>query len=334
MTTQTEARQLLAEAGTVTEPALREAVDELPGRLRQMAGYHLGWWDEYGRAEEANRGKALRPALVLACERAVGSTAAAVPAAVAVELVHNFSLVHDDVMDGDAKRRHRATAWKVYGVGQAILLGDAFLALAYQVLNRLPRPYTEAATTMMTSAVADLLEGQSDDLAFEDRTEVTPAECMAMARKKTGALLACSAGLGALAGGGASAQITQLFTFGAELGLAFQCADDLLGIWGDPASTGKPAYSDLVSRKKSLPVAAAFASGTAAGDWLLRAYQRDELDPQEAATAVELSGGRAWCQAQADTLIDKARGSLRSGVPLARTEELAALAGLVARRDR
>jgi geranylgeranyl diphosphate synthase type I len=333
MTTQT-APALLAEAKTRTAPALREAVDELPGRLRHLAGYHMGWWDAHGRAEDADGGKALRPALVLACARAVGSTGAAVPAAAAVELVHNFSLVHDDVMDGDATRRHRPTVWKVFGVGQAILVGDALLALAFQTLNRLPRQYSEQAERMLAASVTELIEGQSDDLSFEDRSEISPAECMAMARKKTGALLACSAGLGALAGGGAAAQVTQLSAFGADLGLAFQCADDLLGIWGDPAVTGKPAYSDLISRKKSLPVAAAFASGTAAGDWLLRAYQRDDLDPQEAATAVELSGGRAWCQAKADTLVDRARTGLRDGVPLARTEELAALAGLMARRER
>jgi geranylgeranyl diphosphate synthase type I len=333
MTTQT-APALLAEAKTRTAPALREAVDELPGRLRHLAGYHMGWWDEHGRAEDADGGKALRPALVLACERAVGSAGAAVPAAAAVELVHNFSLVHDDVMDGDATRRHRPTVWKVFGIGQAILVGDALLALAFQVLHALPRQYSDQAQRMLAASVTELIEGQSDDLSFEERTEVSPTECIAMARKKTGALLACSAGLGALAGGGAAAQVTQLSAFGGDLGLAFQCADDLLGIWGDPAVTGKPAYSDLIGRKKSLPVAAAFASGTAAGDWLLRAYQRDELDPQEAATAVELAGGRAWCQAKADTLIDRARAGLRDGVPLARTEELAALAGLMARRDR
>ncbi|HZM81171.1 MAG TPA: polyprenyl synthetase family protein [Candidatus Limnocylindrales bacterium] len=336
MTAETAAaRQLLTQARTRTAPALREAIDELPGHLRHLAGYHLGWWDEHGRARDGDGGKALRPALALACARAVGSTATAtaVPAAVAVELVHNFSLVHDDVMDGDATRRHRPTVWKVFGVGQAILLGDALLSLAYSVLGRLPRLYPDAVR-MLTAATTDLIEGQSDDLAFCDRLEVTPAECLAMARKKTGALMACSAGLGALGGGGAPAQVTQLCEFGADLGLAFQCADDLLGIWGDPATTGKPAYSDLVSRKKSLPVTAAFASRTAAGDWLLAAYHRDDLNLHDAAAAVELAGGRAWCQRQADELIERARASLTTGVPLAHTRELSALAALFGRRDR
>src|SRR5436190_24292033 len=109
-------REVLAWSRTLVQPALREAVETLSGTMRMVAGYHFGWWDEHGQPTTADAGKALRPALVLLAAEAVGGEQrGAVPAAAAVELVHNFSLLHDDVMDGDITRRHRATAWTRFG---------------------------------------------------------------------------------------------------------------------------------------------------------------------------------------------------------------------------
>lgn len=186
-----------------------------------------------GQAVRDRRGKAIRPALALLSAEAVGGPAvAALRPAAAVELVHDFSLLHDDVMDGDRTRRHRPTAWTVFGVSPAILAGDALLTLAFDVLATGGHPVTAEATRIFSTAVQELLDGQSADVAFEERRDVGPAECLSMAVGKTGALLGCACGLGALFGGGDPEQVEHLVAFGRDLGLAFQLVDDLLGIWG------------------------------------------------------------------------------------------------------
>jgi geranylgeranyl diphosphate synthase type I len=333
------AAEVLAVGRAAVEPALRAAVDTLPGSMRGIAGYHLGWWDEHGRPAEADGGKALRPVLALLAGEAVGGgPAAAMPAAVAVELVHNFSLLHDDVMDGDRTRRHRGTAWSVFGLGQAILAGDALLTLAFDVLAGSGHPVAGEATRMLSAAVFDLQDGQSADLAFEQRADVELPECLRMAEGKTGALLGGACAMGALFGGGDPARVGRLRAFGERLGLAFQLVDDLLGIWGAPAVTGKPVYSDLRSRKKSLPVVAALTSGTQAGQALAVLYRDGAaltgVDLVRAAELVELAGGRAWSRARAEELQAQAMGHLRSAEPAARAgAELAALARLATHRD-
>lgn len=363
-------RQAVDASRALVEPAIRETVETLPGILRTAAGYHFGWWDADGTpVANPSSGKGLRPALVLLAAQAVGGLATdAVRPAVAIELVHNFSLIHDDVMDGDATRRHRPTVWKIYGVAQAILVGDALLTLAYDVLGGLDGPpgtpaggwgagaptipvqadalssepggssRSRVAARMFGTAVGDLLHGQGDDLAFEHRDDVTVAECMAMARRKTGALLECACGLGALLGGGSAEQVARLRAYGADLGLAFQLTDDLLGIWGDTRITGKPVHSDLRSRKRSLPVVAALASGSPAATALRQAYAHegdlDDADLARLAVAVDEAGGRDWCVARAKELIARALDRLHTDPPLARTLELAALAAVLLQRDR
>jgi geranylgeranyl diphosphate synthase type I len=194
--------QAFDSARLLTEPSLKNAVDARPGSIRHLVGYQFGWWNATGRSERAMGGKALRPTMVLLAAEAAGADAtAAIPAAVAVELAHNFSLVHDDVMDGDVTRRHRPTMWKVFGIGPAILAGDAMLNLAYEVLASSGNRHALEGSRMLAEAVTELIEGQCDDLAFEERDDVQLAECLRMARRKTGALLECGTGLGALFGG-------------------------------------------------------------------------------------------------------------------------------------
>jgi len=317
------------------DPALKAAADRLPESMRKIAGYHFGWWDSRGEPVRAGGGKALRPALVLLCaEAAGGDPADAVPAAVAVELVHNFSLLHDDVMDGDETRRHRPTAWSVFGIGPAVLAGDALLSLAFEVLA--PAGGAEAAH-LLSSAVLSLLDGQAADVEFEQRTNVTPAECERMAAGKTGALLGASCALGAHAVAARSELTARLGAFGRSLGLAFQHIDDLLGIWGDPAVTGKPVYSDLQNRKKSLPVVAALAAGTTASAHLATLYASPhDLSAPELIRAAELvdeAGGRRWSQSQADALLTAALHDLALANPVPRpAAELATLARLITHR--
>jgi geranylgeranyl diphosphate synthase type I len=339
MTGGRSARKVLAWSRTTVEPALRAAVDTLPSSMRRIAGYHFGWWNEHGHPEQANTGKAIRPTLVLLSAQAIGGApAAAVPAAVAVELVHNFSLLHDDVMDGDVIRRHRPTAWSVFGLNAAILAGDALLTLASDVLAASGHPAAMVGIRMLSAAVQELVDGQSKDLAFEQRTEIELAECLRMAERKTGALMGCACAVGASFGGGNPEQVQQLRGFGAHLGLAFQHVDDLLGIWGDPAVTGKPVYSDLGSRKKSLPVVAALTSGTPAGHELAALYHHEaplsDSDLVHAAELIDLAGGRAWSQTQIEDLLALAMRDLQSVSPTPRAaRELGALARLATHRD-
>ncbi|MCG5215322.1 family 2 encapsulin nanocompartment cargo protein polyprenyl transferase [Streptosporangium sp. KLBMP 9127] len=334
------AAELLVWSRGLLDPALRLAVDSLPGSMRRVAGYHFGWLDEHGRDADTDGGKAIRAALVLLSAEAAGEAPErAVPAAVAVELAHNFSLLHDDVMDGDATRRHRPTAWSVFGLSAAILAGDALLALAFDVLAASGHPANGEATRMLSAAVLDLTEGQSADVAFERRADVALAECVAMAEGKTGALLGCACAIGALYGGAAPEQVRHLRGFGERLGLSFQLVDDLLGIWGDPAVTGKPVYSDLRNRKKSLPVVAALTLGTPAGGELAALYHRESpLADEElghAAALIDAAGGRDWSQIRAEELLAGALRELVAAEPgVGAATELATLARLVARRDR
>jgi geranylgeranyl diphosphate synthase type I len=325
----------------VVGPAHRAAVDRLTPEIRHIAGYHAGWWDADGNPR-ASTGKALRPAIVLASARAARPAAgnprpaaAEVACAVAVELVHDFSLLHDDVMDGDTVRRHQAAAWTVFGVGRAVLAGDALLALALDVLAGATGP---AAVAELTGALLELCAGQSDDLRFEERRIVSLAECMHMAEGKTGALFGAACALGALAAGAAGSRVTALREFGRHLGLAFQLADDRLGIWGDPAVTGKPARADLARRKKTLPVIAALESGTPVADVLARFYEPGReltgMDVIAMAKTLESAGAGEWAQRQADIQVAAALGCLdRAGINTAATEGLRALALLAASRD-
>ncbi len=291
----------------LVEPALRAAVDRLDSRTRLIAGYHLGFWDADGQHHggRARGGKGIRPSLALLSTVAADAPAGqGVPAAVACELVHNFSLLHDDLIDGDTERRHRPTVWARFGMADAILAGDALLSLANEVLAEADSRAAPAAVKRLGTTVRRLIAGQSADVAFEKRIDVSLAECLAMAADKTAALIACSSSLGAVLADAPVPLSHGLSEFGDYIGMAFQLTDDLLGIWGDPEVTGKPVLSDLRARKKSVPVVVALTSGTAAGSRLAQLYAKSEplseADLHDAAAAVESADGRAWTEAEAD----------------------------------
>ncbi|MEQ4722729.1 polyprenyl synthetase family protein [Nonomuraea sp. B19D2] len=285
------------------EPALREAVSALHPWGAGMAAFALGWSDADGRPHNGDGGKGVRPAIAMLSAEAVGGTAeSALPGAVAVELVHAFSLVHDDIIDHDERRRHREALWKAYGVGPALLAGDALLALAISQLSGSPE-----AMKYLSAALIELVNGQTADMAFENRpwhgpNAVTISEYTAMAAGKTGGLLGAAAAAG-VALGGAPEVADRMWGMGRDLGVAFQIADDMLGIWGDPRITGKPVYSDLRRDKKTFPVLAALAADHPAArelSVLLAAGVPDEDSLRHAARLVEQAGGRAVAQSQAD----------------------------------
>ncbi|MFD8321464.1 polyprenyl synthetase family protein [Kitasatospora purpeofusca] len=312
-------------ARELTEPLLREAVALLEPWTAMMSSYHLGWCAADGSPVELDSGKAVRPALAVLAAEAVGAPAeAALPGAAAAELIHNFSLIHDDIMDGDEERRRRPTVWKEFGVSGAILAGDALQVLAFDLLLAKGGPHGPAAAGHLAVALRELVEGQACDIRFSERPwsgpgTVTVAEYQAMAMAKTGALLAGASAMGAVLGGADRPLVHALAEAAGQLGLAFQCVDDILGIWGDPAVTGKPVRGDLRERKKSLPVvAASAASGTVArrlaellADGRAPAGEEEaEKVLLEAAALIEEGGGRRACEREAEQALARARASL------------------------
>lgn len=222
---------VLGLAHELITPTLRQMADRLDPHMRPVVSYHLGWSDERGRPVNNNCGKAIRPALVFVAAEAAGADPhSAIPGAVSVELVHNFSLVHDDLMDRDEHRRHRPTVWALWGDAMALLAGDAMLSLAHEVLLDCDSPHVGAALRAISEATRELIRGQAADTAFESRTDVALDECLKMAEGKTAALMAASAEVGALLAGAPRSVREALVAYGRHIGLAFQLVDDLLGI--------------------------------------------------------------------------------------------------------
>jgi geranylgeranyl diphosphate synthase, type I len=320
------------------ESGLRGAIERLSPQLAPIAAYHLGWRDARGRETKGDGGKAVRPTISLLAAEAVGSQAGlALPGAVAVELVHDFSLLHDDVMDGDRERRHRPTVWALFGTGQAIVVGDALLALAHELLLEDPRPEARAAAAELTRATAEMIAGQADDLAFESRLDVSLDECLGMTGRKTGALLSCAAAVGGILGGGDRRSVDGLRSYGRHLGLAFQAVDDILGIWGDPGVTGKPAAGDLRQHKKSIPIVHALSSGGLAASEVRSFLSNGDADDERVARTVgvlEDAGSRRWTLDLAGHHLEGALDSLTDrGLRREAVDELEAIALFVVRRD-
>ncbi len=271
-----------------------------------MMRYHLGWLDQDFQPTQANMGKGVRPLLcLLSCAAVGGDPAEAVRAAAALELLHNFSLVHDDVEDRSPTRRHRPTVWALWGEAQAINVGDALFAYAFQSLLNLA-PAVPPARVLdvlqrFTQACIALTEGQHQDMRFEARLDVTTGEYLQMIQGKTAALLAASMEIGASLGGAQPGQIDALRHSGVALGLAFQIQDDILGIWGDERLTGKSAASDILTRKKSLPIL--FALNGPHGADLRALYSRPTLtldDVPAVLALLDAAGAHSFAAALAE----------------------------------
>jgi geranylgeranyl diphosphate synthase, type I len=333
------APDVIGRARELVTPALRAVLDQLENeQMRTIAAYQLGWVDAEGRPVEAGGGKAIRPTLaVLSAEAGGGSAADGVPAAVAVELVHNFSLLHDDIMDGDRERRHRPTGWVVFGEGQTILAGTAMLTAAIEALVA-DGAAGQRALPLLLSSTQLLISGQSRDLALEDRDDATVDEVLQMEAGKTASLLSCSTAIGALAAGAPSAVVDGLAAYGHDLGMSFQLIDDVLGVVGDPAATGKSSSSDVRAGKRSAPIVAALRSGGAAADELAELMAGPPSTEADVARATELivaAGGIAWASAEAESRMQRAQATLAGlELPPRAAAELVALGRYIVERDR
>lgn len=233
-----------------------QAYDGLYGMLR----YHLGWQDSADRPTSGRHGKRLRPLLcLLACEASGGDWRRALPAATTLELIHNYTLIHDDIEDDSSLRHQRPTLWTVWGLAQGVNAGDTLWALARSSLYRLsalghePQRVLDVAQLLDDTCLA-LCEGQYLDIASEGDRDMPLETYLLLVQGKTAALTGASLACGALLAGASASLVAWMQTFGRELGLAFQITDDLLGVWGDPEITGKSAASDLAARKMTLPV--------------------------------------------------------------------------------
>ncbi len=284
------------------------------GGLYAMLAYHLGWEGE-GAGREA-QGKRLRPLLTLLCAAAAGGDwQAALPAAAAVELVHNFSLIHDDIEDNSPLRRGRPTIWSKWGIPQAINTGDALFSLAHLAIFRLNETAPEVclpAAHRLQQTCLHLTQGQYLDISYEKRHDLTPADYWPMVEGKTAVLLMTCTELGALIA--QSPSRPHYRQFGRLVGLAYQTQDDLLGIWGDSAMTGKSVESDLVEGKKSLPILYGLSQqGPFAARWAQGPIGVEEA-PMLAAQ-LEAEGARAYTQAETDRLTQEALHALDDAQP-------------------
>jgi len=306
-------------------PALREELEQVISQagehntpeLLEMITYQLGWTGE--NAGSKAEGKQLRAVMtLLACEAAGADWQIALPAAAAVELLHNFSLIHDDIEDLGETRRGRPSVWKIWGKAQAINTGDAMFALAnISILNLADSVSTKVALqagALFHATCLRLTQGQHLDISFENRDEVELDTYWKMVGGKTAALLAFCLQAGALAAGADLEIQAHYRDFGHYLGMAFQVQDDILGIWGVEDQTGKSITDDLVTRKKTLPV----IYGLAQKKTFYQIWAEQDITAENAVQLAEIlqaEGGRAYAQSAADRLTDLALDALEKAQP-------------------
>ena len=284
----------LTSYGDAVGVELKKVIDSCPPALGSILRYHMGWRDEHGHSCSKESGKFIRSNLcLLSCQAVGGNTWQVIPAAAAIELIHNFSLIHDDIEDASCERHHRPTVWKLWGQSQAINAGDAMFTLAYLALLRLKENGTTDerianCAEKLSLACLELCEGQYLDVEYENRQDITVEDYLDMAAKKTAALFAVSTSLGAYLGSDDTELVNLFGLFGEELGIAYQIYDDILGIWGVKESTGKSA-GDILQRKKTLPVVYGLqSSGGEATKRLKKLYSGKSLEGEDIGVVVEI----------------------------------------------
>ncbi len=306
------------------DAALKAELEGLSLPLYETHSYYMGWTDTDGTPSSNSGGKRLRPTLsLLAAEAAGGEPESAMPVAVSLEYVHNFSLIHDDLEDQDRIRHHRPTVWAVWGEATAIVSGNAMLKIADRAMERLSESGVDPEVALeaqhsLTANYLRMMEGQYLDIQFESLASVTVDQYLDMIERKTGALIETAVFLGSLVGrpGGPDRQFSAgLRSVGYELGRIFQIRDDILGVWGGQ-ETGKPVGADIQRKKKALP--AVHALNMAAGaskERITEIFAKDELsgaDVEDALQVMDDLQTQDYCQSLADNRWMRAQGVIKS----------------------
>lgn len=299
-----ELRRILMDSTTSTE------------LVGQMLYYHMGWDDSV--QHEGVSGKRIRPLLTLLCAEAVGGHwRDAIVIAAAVELIHNFSLIHDDIQDRSSLRRGRPTVWSLWGTEQGINVGDALFAHAHLMVQKddiLSPELKLNALRLLDETCLSLTEGQAVDLEFEKKNNIDLDMYMSMIKGKTASLIATSTELGVLVAGASAEQCMHYRDFGYALGIAYQVRDDFLGVWGKSSTTGKPTGDDLRARKKTLPI----ILGLERSEQLRALYNQAPQSDAELETVITLLEETGVLEEVANIELDKveiALGKLSNACP-------------------
>jgi geranylgeranyl diphosphate synthase type I len=311
--------------------------------LYRMMAYHMGWLDDQGEAVEVEVGKRIRPTLcLLTCDALGGELKKALPAAAALELVHNFSLIHNDIQDGTPERHHRPTVWWVWGPAQGINAGDGMHALARLSLLRqtekgMPSEQALRAVAILDAACLRLCEGQYLDLTYQERVDISQDAYFQMVEGKTAALMSCAAELGALMASADEGAVQAMARYGQKLGMAFQIRDDILDLWGSE-NAGIPLAGSILNKKKSLPIIYALQNATGAEKRSLGdVYFKRVMEPEDVERVIEVLdrlGARVFSQEKADALCEEAIQALDEASPSSRgADELRGLARFLVTRD-
>jgi len=283
-------------------------------------------------------GKRLRPALSLAaCELFGGKAEQALMPALGIEVFHNFSLVHDDIMDEADLRRGQATVHKKWNRDIAILSGDAMLVKAYQYIAQVDAQILPSVLACFSQTALEICEGQQRDMNFESREKVSEEEYLVMIREKTAVLLGAALKIGALCGGASEASADSLYRFGINAGLAFQIQDDLLDAFGDPKKVGKKAGGDILQDKKTLLRIYAQELDSEASDTLsASSFVNEESKVEAWCNLITQSGAKAKAEAKRDNLLKEALEALEAahGENQPLKAELAQFATWLSQRDR
>ena len=322
---------------------LEKVIDCSPSALCNMLRFHMGWQDEHGHPSSRAAGKFIRPTFcLLSCQAVGGDTSQILPAAAAVELIHNFSLIHDDIDDASYERHHRPTVWKLWGQSQAINAGDAMFTLAYLALlklkeNGIADEKIAGSTEMLSQACLELCEGQYLDVEYEKRFDITIEDYLDIAAKKTAALIAAATSLGAYLGSADSKLVNSFRLFGEALGVAYQVRDDILGIWGTEESTGKSA-SDISQRKKTLPVVYGLQNSKGeAREMLEKLYSQKSIEGEDITRVMKILdqlGSRDYAESLAGQYYHKALIQLdATGLDTARQAPLSEIACFLSERE-
>jgi geranylgeranyl diphosphate synthase, type I len=331
---ETELQRLLRRHGAGIDAEIRRCLSlgQVTPAFSAMMAYQFGYVDQELRPIDESGGKRFRPLLcLLACEGVGGTVQQALTIAASIEILHNFSLVHDDIEDHDATRRHRPTVWKLWGEAQGINVGDGMFAAAGRAILDAP---SDASTVLdiarrFGETARALTEGQYLDMWFESRPDVQADEYSLMVSKKTGALIEYSLWAGARIGGADDRTLTAMSEFGSEFGKAFQIYDDISGIWAPRDRTGKEPGMDLQNGKKTLPVLLAAEHAHEPFLGVLKAYVESESgDVANVMNALDETGARAHAEERVAAHISRARHALsQARLKPAQADSLLQLAG-------